>query len=554
MSVTTAIITSDGRPLDAAYDWLSIDIVKEVNRIPYAELVLLDGYEKPKKFALSNSDFFEPGRKIEIKLSNAEQGAKEATVFKGLVIKHKIELTSDASYLTVELKDAAFKLTKGRKSKVYQDVTDSDIISEMLQQTPDIKATIEATTVQHKEMVQYYCTDWDFMLSRADVNGQLVFVDDGRLTTKKPVLEGTPQYTFEYGSTDIYDFEMEVDASGQTETVKSYAWSIEDQKVSDPKEGAPFPLAQGNLKAEEAAKKIGVQEYPLSSLVSIDEAALQAWADAKKSREGLSFLKGRLQIDGLATIAPGDLIGLEGIGERFDGTTMATAIRHQVGIDGWQTHVQFGLSADWFAQTNQDIIEVPAAGRLPAIQGLQVGIVEAYEDDPDKQFRVKVNIPALNTEEGTIWARLLTTDAGAERGVYFYPEPGDEVAVAFFNNDPREALILGAMHSAVHAPPFETTEDNFDKGIITKEGVMVAFNDENKALKLGNKTEKQLILIDEKEKKIMIDDQLNKNQVVISDKGIQISCEKDLKIETKGALEINAQKDVTIKGQKVDIN
>ena len=188
---------------------------------------------------------------------------------------------------------------------------------------------------------------------------------------------------------------------------------------------------------------------------------------------------------------------------------------------------------------------------MPAIQGLQVGIVEDYKPDPQKQFRVKVKIPALNPEgegkEGIVWARLMAIDAGDRRSAYFYPEPGDEVVVDFFNNDPRQAVILGSMHSAdSKPPPFDTTEDNWEKGIVTKKGVMVAFDDKNTALKLATKDEKQVILIDQTAEKIRIADKIHNNTMILDNKGVQISCEKDINIEAKG--------NVTIKGKRVDIN
>ena len=34
---------------------------------------------------------------------------------------------------------------------------------------------VDATSYQHPEMVQYYCSDWDFALSRADANGLFIY-------------------------------------------------------------------------------------------------------------------------------------------------------------------------------------------------------------------------------------------------------------------------------------------------------------------------------------------------------------------------------------------
>ena len=68
MGVVTASITSDGKTMDPTCEVLSIDIVREVNRIPYADLALIDGDVAQGKFAVSDGGFFDPGKKIAIKL------------------------------------------------------------------------------------------------------------------------------------------------------------------------------------------------------------------------------------------------------------------------------------------------------------------------------------------------------------------------------------------------------------------------------------------------------------------------------------------------------
>ena len=68
MSVVTPTILSSGQSMDPSYELLSIDITKEVNRIPCAQLLLLDGDAAQQSFAISNDAFFEPGKAIEIKL------------------------------------------------------------------------------------------------------------------------------------------------------------------------------------------------------------------------------------------------------------------------------------------------------------------------------------------------------------------------------------------------------------------------------------------------------------------------------------------------------
>jgi uncharacterized protein involved in type VI secretion and phage assembly len=156
-------------------------------------------------------------------------------------------------------------------------------------------------------------------------------------------------------------------------------------------------------------------------------------------------------------------------------------VRHRVDQHGWQTDVQLGLSAAAFSKQT-DIVDAPAAGLLPAVTGLQVGIVDAFSDDPAKEFRLKVILPSIEGKDGAIWARLAFPDAGKNRGYFFQPEPGDEVVVGFFNNDPRQAVILGALYGSKNTPKdFKLTKDNVEKGLVTKKGTTIKFVDKEKA-------------------------------------------------------------------------
>ena len=66
----TVTISSNGAAMDPSYQLLSVSVQREVNRIPNAELVLLDGDPAQGKFPISDTSFFEPGSEIEIKLRN----------------------------------------------------------------------------------------------------------------------------------------------------------------------------------------------------------------------------------------------------------------------------------------------------------------------------------------------------------------------------------------------------------------------------------------------------------------------------------------------------
>src|ERR1700749_2241833 len=88
-SVATFTILSGGSEVSKTYHVLSITVNKEVNRVPSATIILLDGEASKQTFEISNKPDFEPGKEIEIK---AGYSSDEQTIFKGLVIKHSIKV------------------------------------------------------------------------------------------------------------------------------------------------------------------------------------------------------------------------------------------------------------------------------------------------------------------------------------------------------------------------------------------------------------------------------------------------------------------------------
>jgi Rhs element Vgr protein len=530
--------------MNPTYQLLSINVVKEVNRIPYARLVLIDGDAAEQKFEISNDAFFAPGKELEIKLGYEGDPQSEVTVFKGVVVGHGVEADAQGSWLTIEVKDQSVRLTLARRSAIYRDKTDDRVIGDIISNGGLAKGRTTATRPAHQELVQYYATDWDFMLLRADANGLLLVADDGTISLAEVSLGATPKRVFEYGMDEIYGFEIEAAGGEQFTTVDSIAWDAKKLQLSRAARGKEFNLAQGNLKGGDIASLMGSNPNVQNSMVPVSPEELQAWSDATVMRNRLALIRGRVQVEGIGDIKPLDIIEIAGIGDRFNGKALVTGVAHHVDGNGWSTEVQFGLAADGLAQ-RRDIADAPAAGLLPAVNGLQIGIVDSFEDDPDKELRVRVNLPAFDQQK--IWARLASPDAGVGRGYFFRPEAGDEVVVGFFNDDPRQAVVIGALYSSRNGPPDafrQLTRDNIDKGIVTRTGSTIRFVDNSRSAIVIETPRANKVTLDDDAATIEIADQ-HGNVVTMSRDGVEIKSVKDLKIDASGNVEI--------KGAKIDL-
>ncbi|HEY9115534.1 MAG TPA: type VI secretion system tip protein VgrG, partial [Bacteroidales bacterium] len=426
-------ILSEGSQISDAYNVLSIVVDKSVNKIPFAQLILKDGDAASENFALSNEDIFVPGKNIEIK---AGYHGDEVTIYKGIVIKHALKVKQNgASVLKVECKDKTVKLTVGRKNKYFLEQTDSEIFEEIINNY-SLEKDVESTSVQHKEMVQYYSTNWDFIVSRAEANGLLVIASDNKITIIKPEISSAV-LSLVYGAT-VLSFEAEMDARNQFSSIKSNSWDYTNQEMVDAEAEDPSIQQGGNLSVQDISQTIALDNLELKHSGKVEETELQAWANATALKSELSKIRGKVKCQGFSGIKPGDTLELSGFGDRFNGKAFVSGVSQQIVDNVWTTDIVFGLSPNWFIHED-DIVEVEASGLLPGIHGVQIGVVSALEGDPDGEDRIQVKLPVIDPNDEGIWSRISTLDAGENRGSFFRPEIGDEVLVAFINGDPRDA-------------------------------------------------------------------------------------------------------------------
>lgn len=535
--LVTYKVLVEGQELSGKYQIMSMLISREVNRIPWAKLVLIDGEAAQSDFLLSNEDIFVPGKEIEISLG---YHSEEETVFKGIVLKHSLKIRSNQSLLIVECKDKAVKMTIGRKSKYFYDSKDSDIFEELIG-TYGLEKDVEATSFSHKELIQYNASDWDFMVSRAQANGQLCFVNDGKITIKKPEFSQEEVETVTYGAT-MLGFDAEIDARNQLKKVTAYTWNPADQEVVDSEGADPSVTLNGNLTTSDLADVIGLENLELRHGGNVNESLMKGWADATWLFQQLSKVRGRVKFQGIPAVLPNTTLKLEGVGDRFNGKVYVTGVLHTIANGDWTVDAQFGLDPTWFSET-YDIHTPTASGLLPAIKGLHVGIVTQLQDDPDGEDRILVKIPIINGDEQGIWCRVSTLDAGENRGSFFRPEIEDEVIVGFINEDPNQAVVLGMMNSSAKPAPLTASDDNHQKGFVTRSEMKFIFDDDKKSATLETPAGKKFTL-DEDKGVISLEDE-HGNSITMDDKGITI--------ESKGEISIKATKDLKEEGMNVNV-
>lgn len=546
--VVTFDLLTDGQAVPPTVEVLSIQVNNTVNRIPFARINIRDGETETATFPVSDGDTFLPGKELEIKVGH---DGDNRSIFRGKIVKQRVKVRGGGeSFLQLECKSAAFAMTLGRKNRYFTDVKDSDAFGTILDEY-GMADRVETTAVTHRELVQYHVTDWDYVLTRAEANGMLVIVKDGKVNIIPPEVSGPPVLQLSYGG-NLLAFDAEMDATYQWKSVTAQAWNPAGQALFEATTDRVAFAENGNIPGERLAEIGGLDSYDIRHAGFMAEDELQSWSDATLLRSRLAKIRGSARFISPTVVLPGDVVELQGVGDRFNGEVFVTGVNYEL-VDGdCFVDAQFGLSPKWFSEEFN--VDAPAAGWVsPPVSGLQIGTVKQLEGDPEGEDRILVILPLLDGAGDGTWARLASLDAGDNRGWVVRPEIGDEVIVGFVNDDPRDAVVLGQLHSSNKPAPIPASDDNHLKGYTSRSEMHVSFDDDQQIITVDTPAGNRLVL-SEADEAITLEDQ-NGNRIVMDPDGIKITSAKDIVMEAPtGKIDVAAGLDLGVEGLNVNLS
>ncbi len=548
--VLACTVYCNGSKLPDTFSLVSASVRLSLNRIGKATLRFNAGNMDKQTFDESDNALFKPGNPIKL---DAGSTNKQETLFEGNIIGLRILTGKDfRSYMVVECRDCAYPATQGRKNRIFEKQKDSDIIKEVLKTYGSVD--VDATQYQHPTLVQYYCSDWDFALSRADACGLFVFTDGSKIKVKKPTVSGSPVLTVTYGE-DITAFDLELTADDQFTQYEAVSWSPKEQKAVKVSASTPSLNKQGDLQPKSLASG---DSLLLQTDAPTEEKALKQWVDGMALKAGLARYQGSVSFYGSALVKPGCIVELKGLGKRFNGNLFVGSVTHTIEDNEWTTEAGAGVPAMNITD-EPDVVSPPAAGFLPGLQGLHAAVVKKLDGDPQKAQRIQIELPWLDGKSKLLWARLATMYATNGMGTYFLPEVNDEVLVGFMNADPTHPVILGSLYGEKHKPPFEYEAKNNTKAIVTREKLRIEFDEEKKVITVATPGKNTLEISDDG-KSITLTDQ-HKNEIKMDSGGITLTSAKNITLKAKGGITLDAtskisgtaKSDISLDGMNVKV-
>lgn len=537
---------------------ISLSVITAVNRIPRATLkfnyrdllsqkkiadvplVKATGFEekapeKPMKF--------EPGEAIRIEL---RKGTDFVEVFNGHITKHQLTAgNGGAIQLTVDCKHVSNKLTLNKRTRLHHHdanqkgsanekidkVSDLDALRGLLKES-DTQLTLGVPkgfqeTFNHENLVQYDCTDWDFLVMRAEALGLVTVVERDRINLIKPELQENEKLKLKHGE-NLLEYESQYTETEVAPTINFTNWEIDNQKAIEEKK-----TTQKKQNDDGSVANVQSDIY-LNHSGDIAVAESKSWIDNLKNRQGIAKKQGVAKLLGTVEVAPGDTVSVVSEDLVLDEKIFVSGIKHVVQNGVWTSEAQLGLSTRLHAQ-EYGLTKNAATAMLPETNGMLYGKVIGYKTSEGGHELIEVELASANNKakEQTVYARLATLSAGENGGAVFRPYPNDEVVIGFIQNDPRFPVILGSFYNSKNKEPLSLEDAKQQETGFVINDWKVSIDEKNNKLSIAS-PDGQTVVLDDKEKQLSLifNDQ---NSIEINKEGITLNAAK---IALKGSKEI----------------
>ncbi len=510
------LLNGEEPPPELIEDILQISVEESLHLPGMFTLVINNEFfpGKSKEFALrwDENDYFFIGMPIAIGFTSSTTEAiefsapKSRPILQGEVTSIETHFTGTSQApLIVRGYDLSHRLHRGRYNRSFQNMTDSDIVNQIITEVGLQAGTIDPIDTPHLYVFQENQTNMEFLRERAARLGFELFVQNGFLNFRRPIAsEIVPLKWLK----NLNSLRVRVTTAEQVNAVEVRAWdySLKQTIVSTatgatgvatttlepvitspaPSEQLPAttpttrPLSANSLNASSSTQpgtptKTAITEAaaPAGSLtpkmIVVDRPVFNSKDSESIAKAVYNELGGQyIYADGVADGNPyvrvGRVVNLLEMG-KYTGEYYVTETRHLYYQRIYTTEFSVrGLQgADLIGTLS------PKTHLRPG-QTMLVGIV-TNNQDPLGLGRIRVKFPTLTNEHESNWARMVQIGAGLNRGFDCLPEIGDEVLVGFEHGDIHRPYIIGGVWNGLDKPPvsFATAPaviDSFLPGLV----------------------------------------------------------------------------------------
>ena len=268
-------------------------------------------------------------------------GQGDSTIFKGEVtaMEPTFQVGGNTS-ITIRAMDKMHRLGRGRQTRFWEEMKDSDVASEVGAES-GLSVTVDETEDLMPYILQRNESNIAFMKRLAARNNFLVRVVDGQLEFKKASFQGTAT-VIQMGE-NLQSVRWNFNSAGQVQQVIVRGW---DPSKKEPIVGMAgvsdvTAIGGGELGAQLSAKfgdSIAyVTDVPVSS-----QGMANAIALSEMERHARQFGRGTGRIKGNDALRAGTMIEFSGLSEGLNGSFYVMATRHVIqSKTGYSTEFTF---------------------------------------------------------------------------------------------------------------------------------------------------------------------------------------------------------------------
>jgi phage protein D len=306
---------------------LQMVIEDHVDMIGVARFTISQGQEEWASIKL--------GSDVEVKV-----GASGRKMFVGLVtgLRHTRKGGQDA--LVVMAMDPLIKASSSRRTKVYEDMTDSDIVQEVIGAAGLEAGKVDSTEGQSPYVLQRNESDLEFMKRLAARNNYLLLCNEGKVDFVKPQFSGQ---SVEVSPDMVESLDYTMNAVSVPPNMTTYGWDyVETSTVEGTAGSGDIEAIGGGENAVSAAAKIWGGTSYVSDVEVSSQGGAKGIAVAELNRLARNFLRGTARVDGNADIHAGAKVKFKGYSTGFNPEIYVLSARHLFQPKrGYATEFQF---------------------------------------------------------------------------------------------------------------------------------------------------------------------------------------------------------------------
>lgn len=314
-------------PLEAEADVIEVSVLQDVSAPGMFAVRLMNWDLEKLQFTWSDDPLFAEGGEVEVLMGYA--GELEP-VFVGEVTGLEPEFRADETpTVTVRGYDRGHRLLRGRKTRSFTQVKDSDIAAQIAQEA-GLTAEAEDTSITLEYVLQHNQTDFEFLEARARRIGFEVRVE-GKTLKFRPRPSDESEVLTLHLEEDLLEFCPRLSTVGLAGSVEVRGWSPKDKEALLGTAAAAD--AGSTMGGRTGGLDVADKAFDAAVAASVDRPVLdQGEADqiaAGRIREmALSYVTGEGVAAGRADLKAGTVVKIEGCGQRFSGLYYLASVCH----------------------------------------------------------------------------------------------------------------------------------------------------------------------------------------------------------------------------------